>query len=794
LESPSYPLGPPPNPPCPNLDRTFTVIVNNPIQNFNISIDPIKDAYCINERIELVANHPPYTGHIWNCDGCSPAPTSTYKPPPVSWASPGVKTVRVSLNVAGCGNYTDSTTINVLPSPTLQFSNAQRCGQGTVAFTIQNPNPNYNYLLYTQSAGGNPISSRRGAGNEELSLETPPLTTTTTFYLAALDSVTGCSSTVRQAVIARINPPPAAPNLVGGNRSFHCGSGSRTLTVNASSTTATSFILYDENNRIVSQASISPYFLRTDTVTVGAQSLSRKYYLEGINPATGCTSATRTEITVDFIPLPRAQIVLPPRICEQEQVIVSFNGARGPGVAYRWQFSGFNSDTRVQPPNFTTPGPFFVTWRTSGLKTITLTVTDSGCSQTVTQTVNVLPLPDSRFTLTRTSPAGFSCVNRNIGAQVNNPLPDARYRWSCTGCQAAAPLDSIGPHNLSWESPGIKTITLSVVSSQGCQSPVDTQYVTVNPAPSIRLTASSRTVCENQQVTLNASFNNAPPIPNIVWTGCSGCSPTIEGSRSVEVKTAWANAGTKTVTLRAANSGCPPVDTSITIRVNPNPAPPILRDTSVCGAGTYTLRARMGEPAGNYINWYDRDNNNLPRFLGERSAPLYALEANLAFTKDFWAESVIEATGCKSAQANLRVTVNPLPPSPTLLDSARCGPGPLRLRLAPNRFYEFNWSNFPSLLAPILRRGETLDIDVPTDQRYYVWARDINTGCIGRIREVIPIVHNVPQADFVFSRSVLCQDSSINIRFTGQCPYGFLLPVELLRLREFRPSLAFRRS
>ncbi|MCS6905096.1 MAG: hypothetical protein NZ576_06905 [Bacteroidia bacterium] len=772
VRAPAYPVGPSPNPQCRDLDRIFTVNVQVPPENFVIILSPSGGRYCINEEVRLVAApHDVYrTGHIWNCSGCTPTPTTTYSPTPVRWATPGTKTISVRLNVIGCGTFTASTTINVLPSPRLQpSSTSERCGPGKVTFTVQTASPSIKYLLYTQSNSEEIVASGRDSV-----LETPPISTTTTFFLAAVDTVSGCSSITRQPIIARVNPFPAPPSLVGSNRTSLCGSGSRTLTVNASSTNATSFILYDENqNSIISRTSIPPYILHTDTVTVDNQTLSRKYYLEGINVATGCTSSTRTEIIVDFIPLPRVQITLSGRVCQRERITVSSVGTLSSEATYRWQFSGLGSDAYVSPMDFTRRGPFLVSWASRGTKTIILSVTDNGCSRTLSQTVNVFPLPDSRFTISRTSPRGFTCVGKQIQVQVDNPLPDALYTWSCSNCTAFEALNSIGPYNLSWENAGTKTITLRVISAEGCTSQIDTQFVTVNTVPRVRISVTQNVICENQTIQLSANFLNTPPLPNVIWTSCSGCRPTIEGSRNFEVgPTSWPVSGTKTIILRAENTGCPPADTSIRVVVNPNPAPPILRDTAVCGAGTYTLRARMGEPAGNFIYWYDRDNQNLPRLLGTRSSAPYALEVTLPFTKDFWAESVIESTGCKSSQANMRVTVNPLPPLPTLLDSARCGPGTLRLRVAPNRFYQFNWSNFPSITAPIIKRGEFLDIDVPTNQRYYVWATDLSTGCIGPIKEVVPIVHPVPQADFVFSRSSLCQDSIITIRFTGSAPAG----------------------
>lgn len=111
------------------------------------------------------------------------------------------------------------------------------------------------------------------------------------------------------------------------------------------------------------------------------------YYIKATSGA--CTDTEPITVTVKAIPTADFMVVSP--ICIDSSTTVTFTGTASPNATFNWNFGG---GTAIPG---TGPGPHTVDWVTSGSKTITLTVTDDGCtSQPVSQTVVVnskMPVP-----------------------------------------------------------------------------------------------------------------------------------------------------------------------------------------------------------------------------------------------------------------------------------------------------------------------------------------------------------------------------------------------------------------
>ncbi len=123
------------------------------------------------------------------------------------------------------------------------------------------------------------------------------------------------------------------------------------------------------------------------SLSIVAPTMTTTYYILGTNSG-GCTDEIPVEITVN--PLPSSDFVLTSPICLNETSTLTYMGNAGTGATFAWVFDG---GTAI--PGGTGPGPHTVTWPTSGTKTVTLAVTENGCTSLLTsQEIEVaLPLP-----------------------------------------------------------------------------------------------------------------------------------------------------------------------------------------------------------------------------------------------------------------------------------------------------------------------------------------------------------------------------------------------------------------
>ncbi|MEZ4957141.1 MAG: gliding motility-associated C-terminal domain-containing protein [Saprospiraceae bacterium] len=116
--------------------------------------------------------------------------------------------------------------------------------------------------------------------------------------------------------------------------------------------------------------------------TIISPTTTTTYYILATNSG-GCTDEISVEVAV--IPLPVVDFSVISPICLNESSTINFNGSVNTGAIFSWNFGGGTA-----MPG-TGPGPHSVTWPTSGTKTVSLTVTENGCTSNFSQTVNVSP-------------------------------------------------------------------------------------------------------------------------------------------------------------------------------------------------------------------------------------------------------------------------------------------------------------------------------------------------------------------------------------------------------------------
>ncbi|MEL6671729.1 MAG: choice-of-anchor L domain-containing protein, partial [Bacteroidota bacterium] len=277
-------------------------------------------------------------------------------------------------------------------------------------------------------------------------------------------------------------------------------------------------------------------------------------------------------VIVDFIPLPLADFGMAPEVCVDAPTTITFSQIQLPGAQYIWNF-GANS-TVVSGAG---AGPYVVSWSTPGPKSVSVTVQVGPCvSQTITKTIVINPIPTALFNVSSQQVCANASVVLNYTGTAS---PTANYLWDSGGGSPANPVGQ-GPHNVSWSTSGLKTVSLQV-EEKGCLSPVFTQTVDVFKVPTSTFSLPSQVCVENsvQVVYTGDAAQNAA----YAWNFGAGAQSTGTGVGPYTVS--WPTAGPKTVTLQVEENGCISAATSQVINVLPDPEAGIAPVQNQCLGG-----------------------------------------------------------------------------------------------------------------------------------------------------------------------------------------------------------------
>jgi hypothetical protein len=264
----------------------------------------------------------------------APYSTTTTASLTITGATTAISTYRyrcITTNDCGTTN-SAGVVLTVNPTPTVASTTpGNRCGTGTVNLAATASAGTLNW--FTASTGGASIGT--GA-----SFTTPSISATTTYYVSATNS--GCTS-ARTAVVATVNQNvtltsnPANATICAGSSATLTAAGGSSYTWTGGQTT--------------SSITVSP----TTTTT---------YSVTGV---TNCTASASVTITVN--PLPNTALSALPTVCNYNPAFALTQGTPAGGT-----YSG----TGVSGSNFN-PATAGI-----GTTTITYSVTQNGCTKSVT--------------------------------------------------------------------------------------------------------------------------------------------------------------------------------------------------------------------------------------------------------------------------------------------------------------------------------------------------------------------------------------------------------------------------
>lgn len=221
--------------------------------------------------------------------------------------------------------------------------------------------------------------------------------------------------------------------------------------------------------------------------------------------ASGCAYTTTTNATVNTTPVATASSNSPACVGQ------TLNLTSGPnGYSYQWSGPGGYSSTSQNPSRNN------ATVAMSG--TYTVTVTNSGCSSTISTVVTVNTIP----TVSANSNTPV-CAGNTIN--LTSTPAGGNYQWSGPASFSSTSQNP-NRNNAQLNHAGTYTVTVTV---GGCSASATTS-VTVNNSPSVAPSSNLNTVCEGSNINLNANssinFANTTSIA-ITDNSTSGVNTTL---------------------------------------------------------------------------------------------------------------------------------------------------------------------------------------------------------------------------------------------------------------------------
>ncbi len=480
-----------------------------------------------------------YTGNAaaganfnWNFGGGNADPGGNLPGPhTVTWASSGNFSVSLTVNLGSCTSTVSTQNVVVNPFPVAPqiFSNSPFCEGESLNLTA-------NTVAGATYVWSGPAGFTSGLEDPSVSNTTLLNSGTYSLYLV----VSGCTSATSSLNVL-INPAPPTP-VISSNSPICVGDD-----FSLSSDTYPGVQYFWTGPSGFASSLEDPQILNAGLSNSGTYSL----YLV----SNGCTSIV-SSLSAVVSPIPTSDFALTPSVCAGSEAFALYGGNAPSGANYAWSFSGSPAVTGSGQ------GPVSFLWPSTGLQTVSLTVSIGSCvSVQTTQQVTILPslIPDA-------GPDQTLCSGASI--QVGNAAQqgEAGYTW-VTPNGIADP--NSGFSQASWINNGnsVQVYTLVLeADTQGCVLR-DTALVSVVPNPVFTIQQPGAQCLSGNSFAFSAN-GTILPNANYSWTfqnAQPGQSALANPSGIV-----FSSPGAQQVVLSVNQMGCTGADT-ISILLNPSP-------------------------------------------------------------------------------------------------------------------------------------------------------------------------------------------------------------------------------
>ncbi|MBI5540056.1 MAG: PKD domain-containing protein, partial [Bacteroidia bacterium] len=413
--------------------------------------------------------------------------------------------------------------------------------------------------------------------------------------------------------------------------------------------------------------------------------------------------------TVNILSTPQASYTSTAPKCTGLAVDFTNTGTTS-GVNYSWDFG-----TGSTPATSTTQNPNGVIYSTSGIKTVTLTVTNSttGCAVTSTNTINIYQTPTSNF-----SSNAPVCENTAVNFTNNSSTGiGVSYSWDFGIGATPATATSQNPTNILYSLSGNKTVTLTVTNEFQC-SAVSTTTVNILSTPQASYT-STAPKCTG----LAVDFTNTGTTSgvNYSWDFGTGSTPATSTTQN-PTGVIYSTSGIKTVTLTVTNSttGCV-VTSNNTININLTPSVSFTSTAPQCveSGVNFTNTGSTGE---NWTYLWDFGQDGLPQTANAENPTGISYNGG-----GYKIVTLTISDGvCMHIDTNT-IFINSLPIANASKDTTICADRSVQIGTTPDSSYTYNW--FPSSTLNFSNIANPVSSPIANITNYVVTVQDTLTGC-----------------------------------------------------------------
>ncbi|MBV6441436.1 MAG: PKD domain-containing protein [Haliscomenobacteraceae bacterium CHB4] len=477
---------------CGTTTATQTVVIVTP-PTAGFSASPTSG--CAPLTVQFTnQSSPNVTSWNWQFPGGSPS-SSTAQNPLVVYNTPGIYSVTLTVsNAAGSNTATQNNYITVNTTPTAGFTSS--INGATVTFT-NNSNGATSYLW--------------NFGDGQTSNATNPTHTYANdgTYTVTLSATNACGTTTATQTVVIVTPPTAG-------FSASPTSGCAPLTVqftNQSSPNVTSWNWQFPGGSPSSSTAQNPVVVYN---TPGTYSVTLT-----VSNAAGSNTATQNNyITVNTTPTAGFTSSI-------NGATVAFTNNSNNATSYLWNFGDGQTSNATNPTH---------TYANDGTYTVTLSATNACGTTTATQTVVIVTPPTAGFSASPTS----GCAPLTVQFTNQSSPNVTSWNWQFPGGSpsSSSAQNPVVVYNMA----GTYSVTLTVSNAAGSNTATQTNYITVNAAPTAGFTSS----VDSLTATFTNTSNNAT---SYLWNFGDG-----QTSNATNPVHTYEEDGNYTVTLSATNA------------------------------------------------------------------------------------------------------------------------------------------------------------------------------------------------------------------------------------------------
>ncbi len=432
-----------------------------------VDFAPDTSEKCTNLSFTFTNNSTTGGSYAWAFAGGTPATSSAYTPPPVTFATADTHLVTLTVTVNGCSSTRDTNVItHPIPAPTFSVSPTSGCSPLTVAFNNTSANlPGYTYIWDYDNGTIDTIYSPPSVIYTNSGVA-PVIYSPTLHIISDKNCRDSLSATIT------VNPQPVVDFSPDTNEI--CIGGTVTFTNN--STTGGTYAWTFTNGTPATSTAYTPPAVTFNVADTNLVSLTVTKF--------GCSSTRDTTIIVHPNPVPTFT-ASPTGGCSPLDVTFTNTSVNNPGFTYIWNYDNGTIDT-----NYTGST---ITYTNTGTAPITFNptlhiISDKNCRDSLSVAINVAPDVVASFTPDTTKICDGGFVNF-----TNNSTIGATYQWNF-GANASPSTSSLfDPSPVFFTTVDTHVVSL-VVNYYGC-SDSDTVQIITNFTPTASFTLNPSAGC-----------------------------------------------------------------------------------------------------------------------------------------------------------------------------------------------------------------------------------------------------------------------------------------------------------